>query len=94
MDKVRERFWCSFVQEKTGEDDTLLQWQRGFFQIQQMGWFIFFWKLVYTFDRLKKSAARKMLTESQPPMACGQGSAFADLSLTAPRSVGAGRHPA
>jgi len=27
-------------------------------------------------------------------MACGQGSAFADLSLTAPRSVGAGRHPA
>jgi len=36
----------------------------------------------------------KTLTESQPPMACGQGSAFADLSFTAPRSVGAGRHPA
>jgi len=27
-------------------------------------------------------------------MACGQGSAFADLSLTVPRSVGLRRHPA
>ena len=62
--------------------------------LAEKGMVHFFWKLVYTFDRLKKSAARKTLTESQPLMACGQGSAFADLSLTAPRGVGAGRHPA